>query len=97
MSCSPGGGGPTACESNVPARTAFSRARHLTNREGTTTNGEPEMNPINAPATAGEPGTADVRAIDGDELARVEGGLMVCGALTICWAGGGYLVIPLFC
>ena len=61
MSCSPGGGGPTACESNVPARTAFSRARHLTNREGTM-NGEPEMNPINAPATAGEPSTRSARA-----------------------------------
>ena len=53
------------------------------------------MNLINTPATAGEPSTADVRAIDGDELARVEGGLVCIGTLNII-ADWGFVVIPLW-
>ena len=54
------------------------------------------MNPMNTPATAREPGTADVRAVGSDELARVEGGLVCMGTLYIGWADGGHVVIPLW-
>jgi hypothetical protein len=51
------------------------------------------MNPMNTPATAWEPGTADVRAVGSNELARVEGGIWpVCKYHEISREGGTVLV-----